>query len=405
MTWIMPSSRLVRRVAAVTFLTLVLACLLAQGADAATHITTDIKANTTWTTGGSPYLLDKQVKVLSGVTLTLQPGVTVEFNSGQTLIFVVEGTIKAIGTEANPIVFTSVQAAANEGVPGQYKGISLSSGAGAEFSYTHFEYGGYGSGGYYAAGELTVQGAASLKVDHSIFQHNQYAGLKLAGTGVTEVSHSRFEENGDGVSQSANAPGAFSLTHSWLNNNVEDGLYSNFLKTSTFTGAVIENNEISKNGHVGVDIQAYCESPTADFPHGHGNDIFANGNESDGDELATFYPCKALSVDWTSNYWGNVDFISAREPLLLKGFICELTWPKEWYEAATDQSLGYLAYSAYETNALNPPPGPISTSIAAVLDEPMICPDKSIEFYKVKQMHNSFYLAPGEISESPIPIE
>jgi hypothetical protein len=403
--------RAARRFRAVAALILALLCgaLLAQSAIAATHVTTDIKANTTWTTAGSPYLLDKQVKVVAGVTLTIQPGVEVDFNGGQTLTFFVAGKVNAAGTESNRIKFTSIQGAGGAGAPGQYKGITvIGATASANFSYADFEYGGYGSGiYYYGYGALTAQTGATLKLDHVTVRHNEYAGLKVADSN-TEVSHSRFVENGDGISQIDTSPGPLTVAHSEITDNTQDGLFFNFSKESTTTGATIENNEISRNGRAGIEIWSNCSAAPSAFPHGHGNDIAHNGPNteypSDGSEIKTLYPCEALAVDWTGNYWGAATFIENREALFLRGFVCKGTYFKEWYEAAGVQSSGYLAYSAYERNALVPPPGPISTSSYATT-EPFPCYDKTVDNITVKHVYNAIYLAPGEIASEPIPIE
>jgi len=66
--------------------------------------TPDITADTTWTTDGSPYLINGDVKVEAGVTLTVNPGVIVKFNGSSFNVF---GTLQALGTEANPIYLTS----------------------------------------------------------------------------------------------------------------------------------------------------------------------------------------------------------------------------------------------------------------------------------------------------------
>jgi hypothetical protein len=381
---------------------------LAKNAMAATHITSDITTNTTWTSAGSPYLLDKQIKLASGVTLTIQPSVEVQFNATSTLTLFVMGSLNAIGTETSPITFTSSQGAKGEGKPGQYKGINVQGAtASAHFSFAHFYYGGTGSGGLYNYGELTSQSGASLEVDHSIFAHNSYAGLLLAGTGSTAVSHSSFVENGDGISQINLTPGSFTLSHSYVTDNTQDGLFFDFLKESK-SGATIENNEITRNGRAGLYIEAECATATAGFPHGNGNDIFGNGPSAefppDGSAIKTLYTCEALNVDWTGNYWGNVYFIAGPEPLLLHlPWACKGLYPSEWYEAASSQSSGYLAYSAYETNALVPPPGPISTKSYTIF-EPIVCADKTVENIAIRQVYNAFYLAPGEISAEEIPI-
>lgn len=71
-----------------------------DGSNSSTLILNDITEDTTWTKLGSPYVVNEDISIMSGVTLTIEPGVVVEFNSG---IFFVEGVLKAIGSAEDPI--------------------------------------------------------------------------------------------------------------------------------------------------------------------------------------------------------------------------------------------------------------------------------------------------------------
>ncbi|MDI6642274.1 MAG: hypothetical protein QME68_08215, partial [Elusimicrobiota bacterium] len=64
-----------------------------------------IAENTTWTLINSPYIVDGEVRVLPGVTLTIEPGVEVMFKEGASIN--IYGTLKAEGEEGNLIIFTS----------------------------------------------------------------------------------------------------------------------------------------------------------------------------------------------------------------------------------------------------------------------------------------------------------
>jgi hypothetical protein len=57
-----------------------------------------LASNTEWTTAGSPYIVTSQVQIPAGVTLTIDPGVTVEGGD-----FLLNGTISAVGTASDPI--------------------------------------------------------------------------------------------------------------------------------------------------------------------------------------------------------------------------------------------------------------------------------------------------------------
>lgn len=63
-----------------------------------------ITVDTTWTAAGSPYIVSNNVTVVAGVTLTIEPGVTVLFDQGRGMTF--NGRLRAEGTAEAPITFT-----------------------------------------------------------------------------------------------------------------------------------------------------------------------------------------------------------------------------------------------------------------------------------------------------------
>ena len=83
-----------------------------------TYLSGSVLSNTTWTLSGSPYIVTDSITVVSGVTLTIEPGVIVKFDSDFSLI--INGTLNAQGTSASPITFTSNAASP---APGDWKGI------------------------------------------------------------------------------------------------------------------------------------------------------------------------------------------------------------------------------------------------------------------------------------------
>lgn len=115
-----------------TQLALAIVLVFAGSLAAQTVVVNDITANTTWTTAGSPYILDGYIFVRDGATLTIDAGVVVrgldddstnnilpggtnlgaitnpEENVGA-LIVTRTGKIDAQGTAASPIIFTAVK--------------------------------------------------------------------------------------------------------------------------------------------------------------------------------------------------------------------------------------------------------------------------------------------------------
>jgi hypothetical protein len=89
-------------------------------------VTTTITTNTTWTANNT-YLLQGQIYVTNGATLTIQPGTVIlgDKNTAGSGLFITQGAkLNAAGTDSNPIVFTSNQPV-NQRAIGDWGGIIL----------------------------------------------------------------------------------------------------------------------------------------------------------------------------------------------------------------------------------------------------------------------------------------
>jgi hypothetical protein len=98
----------------------------ASGSGGNTDVTQDISTNTTWT-ADKTYTLKGFIHVASGATLTIEPGTKImgDFNTLGSSLFILRGAkIQAVGTAANPIVFTSSRAAGQR-QPGDWGGLIL----------------------------------------------------------------------------------------------------------------------------------------------------------------------------------------------------------------------------------------------------------------------------------------
>jgi hypothetical protein len=83
-----------------------LSCIaIATIVNAQTNVSGFINANTTWALTSSPYIVVGNTIVQHGVTLTIDPGVIVKFDSAKVLQ--IDGELIARGTSARRIVFTS----------------------------------------------------------------------------------------------------------------------------------------------------------------------------------------------------------------------------------------------------------------------------------------------------------
>ncbi len=111
----------------------------------ATNVCGLLSSSTTWSLINSPYdVCASGVTVGPTATLTIEPGVTVQFENSVSNKLNVQGTLNAIGTTTQPITFTGVVTA-----PGSWGGIladyTVITPALVNLSYVILDYGGIGS--------------------------------------------------------------------------------------------------------------------------------------------------------------------------------------------------------------------------------------------------------------------
>ncbi len=158
-----------------------------------------IITDTTWTLAGSPYVLTSDTVITGGVTLTVEPGVTVMGNNDVELK--VLGHLTAVGTPAQPITFTS---ATNTG-GGQWSGLVFDGGTG-HLRHVTVRYGGQDNtalgssiGSNIVARNIT---SGELRLEQSYLRnvYHYYAdyGLYVTNSRVV-VSDTLFASNGNGT--------------------------------------------------------------------------------------------------------------------------------------------------------------------------------------------------------------
>ena len=207
-----------------------------------------IASNTTWTAADSPYLVAENVLVYEGVTLEVEPGVTVWFSDTRALQ--VLGTLVAIGSAMQPITFTSWHV---QGQPDDWGAIVFGDTAtvatfdddgnylsGSALQYTTVEYAGWGSFEYAIDAPNTT-----VYMDHCTIRHNGGGGLRVGGNG-NYVTHNTISDNttntkGGGI---YNDGSSTTISENTISNNSADGgggIYN------TGSSTAISSNIISNN--------------------------------------------------------------------------------------------------------------------------------------------------------------
>jgi parallel beta-helix repeat protein len=156
-----------------------------------------ISASTTWTTANSPYVVNSDVTVNSGVILRIQPGVVVKFQAGTRMT--VNGVLAATGNASSPIVFTSDKDDAYGGdtngdggatrpSPGAWNGLIFNATASAStLSYALVRY---------ATTGVTMSGASS-RLNYSTIMFGSGWAVSTAG-GAPAIENNTLRDNTGG---------------------------------------------------------------------------------------------------------------------------------------------------------------------------------------------------------------
>ncbi|MDD4989308.1 MAG: right-handed parallel beta-helix repeat-containing protein [Candidatus Pacebacteria bacterium] len=291
----------------------------------------EISTSTTWTKANSPYVVENDLDVLSGVTLTIEPGVIVKMD-GSALY--VDGKIIAEGTESDKIYFTSLKDDSLGGdtngdgtatEPGEfdYDGIRLwGSDPGSHFFNVVFRYSSEAldfdttnaaldtiSIGDCDTGISTY--ATALTVTNSTIAHLGYDGIDGSGASTITIASSTIEDVG-GSAVGMYQGSALILKNSmikdvsWGNGlgiynssaDVNDTTFENIAEqgVGVYNSKLTFNNSSIKNVDWGSAIYAQGTS-----------DIRILGSLFDGgfDSGVTFYGSKPSSLSVTDSTFRN----------------------------------------------------------------------------------------------------
>ena len=160
--------------------------LLCSSLFSQTQVSGGLFTNTTWTAANSPYLVTNDVVLFPGNTLTIEPGVEVRFHAGLSLE--IRGSLVAVGTATDSIVFTSISTSP---AASDWNAIDIRNNLGASIDLQ------YAVVKYSARGvdvECCNQGGP-LQVQHSAFRHNDVALSDYSGSIWLFADRCLFEYN------------------------------------------------------------------------------------------------------------------------------------------------------------------------------------------------------------------
>jgi flagellar hook assembly protein FlgD len=144
-----------------------------------------ITTDTTWALTGSPYIVTGNITVYgtpsNTVTLTIEAGVEVEFGQNKRLTIgsgTNKGALRALGTDLDPILFTSNQTTKTAGY---WDWIEFTSGTDATLTLMEHAIVEYGGSGASYKGAVHIDGA-SPTIKNTTIRDCNYNAIKIKGT-------------------------------------------------------------------------------------------------------------------------------------------------------------------------------------------------------------------------------
>jgi parallel beta-helix repeat protein len=214
--------------------------VLTPSAAAVTTVSGTIASDTTWAAG--VFYVSSNITVSAGVTLTIEPGVVVKFGSSRSMT--VNGTLTAVGTAGNPVVFTA---------------------------YTDDSYGGDSNGngpsdgtpGYW--GRIYFNQTSTSRLEHAVVRYGGSSGqIYMNYSDVSVISCEISDSSTYGIATNQSSPLIEGTT---ISNNGSFGIYQYYgspvVRNNTITGnrsgiyaqystPVIDGNIITGNSEYGI---------------------------------------------------------------------------------------------------------------------------------------------------------
>lgn len=259
---------------------------------ASTEVTGIINSDTTWTQANSPYTLTGNVLVNNGVTLTIDPGVTINLNS---YYIMVNGTLQSLGSTTNPITFNGGQIIFTEYCTdwNESTGVGCIIQNAVLSSYINVEGGMLNISNNNITGAINVDGGIPQISNNTIQNQGIYLGL-----------HSKNSTISNNIISGCSTGIATLLDH-YSSSIIQGNLIINNTKGihlgSWFTESghpIVQNNTITNNEN-GISLGSLGDqfSPIIKF-----NNIFDNINYNM--IVDSEFP---LNTNATYNWWGTTD--------------------------------------------------------------------------------------------------
>jgi len=196
-----------------------------------TFVQSIISQDTTWTLSGSPYVITGNVTVSNGTTLTIEPGVEIEFDGDFSLL--INGSLYAVGTNDKWITFTSNNLTPH---PGDWNTIKFAAAENESFILENCIV-------EYAKNGITIQNSGKAIIKNSSITDNFSSGIHVIGESNLIIEGNTIRLNNNGISSTGKVSSGIKV----LNNIIDSNYNGIHLYASSVGICQIKNITISGN--------------------------------------------------------------------------------------------------------------------------------------------------------------
>ncbi|AUC75009.1 T9SS type A sorting domain-containing protein [Olleya sp. Bg11-27] len=332
-----------------TFLKIILSILFYNTLNAQTSVSGGVFSDTSWTLENSPYIVTDDIIIFDNIKLTIEPGVTIEFNDGKE-IEIRGGNLQAIGTDTNKIIFKSSSQSPTMGVWKGLRFVNRSSLDNSKLEFVEISYAAVAID----TKETIVYGVDPIwSISNSKFHMNDIAidldsteennfyncifennGIAINSLNYSEVLNCTFENNVTGIGYVydtlikdnifRNNTGTALVSFRTI---IDRNLFQNnniAIDIKLFTNSVVKNNIVTNNT-IGFIVKGESGSPVSDF---YNNCIYDNSQYNVKHE-------NNIGLNLTNNFWNTTNSAEIEATI---------------YHAVDDTNLGLINFSSFQNN-------------------------------------------------------
>lgn len=226
----------------------------------------NITSDTTWTPVDT-YRMINNTYVDSGVTLTILPGVNVQIADGFSLI--VQGSLNATGTDANPIVFTSSRANPSAGA---WNTIDFNGASNCSFTLDHATI-------EFAVNGITIESQGYATIARSELFNCSRSGIMINGISNVAIEENTIRYNQNGIATDSHDHAGIVIGGNIISSNTQNGIYLYALEYSIYN-VTFSSNTVSSNAQNGIYVHGGPLSPP---------DVTASNNRIAGNQIGMYF--------------------------------------------------------------------------------------------------------------------